>query len=81
MLKASELKKDLAECANPKLAIKQLDFFQTKKGGYGEGDKFLGLRVPDARRIAGAYVELSYAEVAKVARVNFTRRDLQPLLS
>lgn len=71
MATASELKRDLAKLANPKLAAKQLDFYQTQKGGYGEGDKFLGLRVPDSRRVASRYSDLSLTELVKVARSQF----------
>lgn len=71
MATSSELSKALAKLANPKLATKQLEFYQTQKGGYGEGDKFLGLRVPDSRRVAAEFSDLSLSEVAKAAKSKF----------
>lgn len=38
-------------------------FFKTGKGQYGEGDKFIGVVVPDIRKIAKANKTLALAEV------------------
>lgn len=58
--------RELKQVSNPKLAKDQLWFYQTQKGGYGEGDKFLGIRVPQSRAIAKANVNLSLSEIAKL---------------
>ena len=41
-------------------------FFRTGPGEYGEGDRFLGLRVPEVRAIARRHRELSLADLADV---------------
>ncbi|MDD9985508.1 MAG: DNA alkylation repair protein [Spirochaetaceae bacterium] len=41
-------------------------FFRTGPGEYGEGDRFLGLRVPEVRAIARRHRELSLADLAEV---------------
>jgi 3-methyladenine DNA glycosylase AlkD len=57
----------LAALSDPKLAKAQLGFYQTQKGGYGEGDKFLGIRVPASRAVAKANINLPLTEIAKLA--------------
>lgn len=68
---ASQVLIELKTLGNPKLANDQLWFFQTQKGGYGEGDKFLGIRVPIARSVAKANRELSLVEIEKLAKNKF----------
>ncbi len=61
-LKDSVLK-DLKSKKNDKFAKHHAKFFQTHKGGYGEGDLFLGLTVPQQRETAKKYYkEISLKE-------------------
>lgn len=46
---------DLQKRAIPEKALFLPGFFKTGKGQYGEGDLFLGVTVPDQRRIAKEY--------------------------
>ena len=50
-----KLQEDLKKNGNREKAESSQRFFQTHKGGYGEGDKFLGVTVPVQRAIAKNY--------------------------
>jgi 3-methyladenine DNA glycosylase AlkD len=43
-------------------------FFQAHQGGYGEGDRFLGVVVPTIRRVARQYAELPEPELRQALR-------------
>lgn len=58
MKELSKLHAILEKSAEEKTAAILQRFFKTGPGEYGEGDKFLGIRVPDLRRIAREFVEL-----------------------
>lgn len=57
--------------ANKKLASAQQGFYQTQPGGYGAGDKFLGISVPHSRKVAKEYKELSLSEIKKLSTSPF----------
>jgi len=63
-----ELSKTLRKLANPEYAIHSQRFFKTGKGEYGEGDEFLGVRVPVLRKCAKKYSELSLTEIHKLLK-------------
>ena len=52
------LRKELYALADPADAKFLQGFFKTGPGQYGAGDKFLGLRVPDMRRLVLEYPDL-----------------------
>jgi 3-methyladenine DNA glycosylase AlkD len=47
--------KRLKKIGNPETAAHSQRFFKTGKGEYAEGDKFLGIRVPELRKCAREY--------------------------
>ena len=51
----AEIKAELRQLADPVRATHSLRFFKTGPGDYGEGDKFLGLTVPQMRALARKY--------------------------
>jgi len=63
MSTARELEDALAAVANPEQARELQRFFKTGKGQYGAGDRFIGVRVPEVRRIAKQFALLSPADL------------------
>lgn len=61
-----QLKKEVRHLADSKRAKILQRFFKTGKGEYGEGDIFLGLTVPQARKIAMQFKHLSMGDVTKL---------------
>lgn len=57
------LRKILRKHSNPEQAKIYLRFFKTGKGEYGEGNKFVGVKVPVSRKIAKQFKDLSLAEI------------------
>lgn len=55
----ANLKNDLNNLKNPEKARLLGRFFQTGKAGYGEGDTFLGITVPQQRQVANKYLNLN----------------------
>src|SRR3989337_3899134 len=52
--------------ANPAQAKILMRFFKTGKGEYGEGDQFLGIKVPVSRKIAKQFKDLSFEEIQEL---------------
>lgn len=60
------LVKDLHALARKGRASDLAHFFKTAPGGYGEGDVFIGVVVPDTRVVAKKYIDLSFLELEKI---------------
>ena len=71
MSSAAIVTRKMRALANKKLASAQQGFYQTQPGGYGAGDKFLGISVPHSRKVAKEYKELSLSEIKKLSTSPF----------
>jgi 3-methyladenine DNA glycosylase AlkD len=77
---AKEIRKNLRELSDSAIAEQAQRFFKTGKGEYGEGDKFLGIRVPIIRKLVGKYLGVSIDEVLLLLRSSFHEERLFALL-
>ncbi len=75
-----KLRKEIRSLANPEKAKILAGFFKTGKGQYGEGDKFLGITVPQTRTVAKKYWQLPLAEVLQLLQSIFHEERLAALL-
>ena len=60
------LVKDLHALARKGRSADLAQFFKAFPGGYGEGDVFIGVVVPDTRMVAKKYIDISFAEIEAV---------------
>lgn len=63
LLTAASVQEELAAVASRDDSKFLSGFFKTGLGQYGEGDVFIGVRVPDTRRVAKHYRELPLEEI------------------
>ena len=78
--KAREVKEQLKKLANPEHAAISQKFFKTGPGEYGEGDLFIGVRVPILRKLAGQYRALPFNESKLLLRSAIHEERLLALL-
>ena len=71
---------DLLQLANEQIAEHSQRFFKTGKGEYGEGDIFLGIRVPLLRKLVKKYRGISITEVRKLLHSKFHEERLLAVL-
>lgn len=76
----ASLIKEIREKENPEKAKLLARFFKTGKGQYGEGDLFLGIVVPESRKIAVKYVDLPLKEIEKLLKNKYHEVRLTALL-
>lgn len=62
----TSLKRDARDLADPAVAAHSMTYFKNGPGQYGEGDAFLGLRVPTLRSLVKKYRDLDYTEAVKL---------------
>ena len=71
-----EIVKAFRREANPEIAEHSSRFFKTGKGEYGEGDRFLGIRVPITRKYAAKFKNASLKVVHKLLASKFHEERL-----
>jgi 3-methyladenine DNA glycosylase AlkD len=77
---AAQVERALRTLASPRDAEFLQGFFKTGKGQYGEGDRFLGVRVPQLRAVARRFRGLSHAQVLSLLRSRWHEARLVALL-
>ena len=74
------IRADIQAAANPKDAVFLQRFFKTGPGQYGEGDVFLGIRVPATRAIVRRHRDLAPADRLTLLRSKYHEERLVALL-
>lgn len=65
-MNAKAIKQELLDYGNAEKAAHSLYFFKTGKGQYGEGDKFIGITLPEMRAVIKSYKNLQLNEIEKL---------------
>lgn len=71
---------ELKQKENKEKATLLARFFKTGPGQYGEGDLFLGITVPESRKIAVKYYEISFSDISKLLKNKYHEARLVALL-
>ncbi len=77
---AEKIREELEALSTPEKKEFLPYFFKTGKGQYGEGDKFLGVVVPDSRKIAKKYKDIPFQEVKNLLNSEYHECRLCALL-
>ena len=70
----------LKKLANPEIAAHSQRYFKTGKGQYGEGDIFLGIRVPVIRKTVKLFKDTPLSEIKKLLKSEYHEVRLFSLL-
>jgi len=74
------IQRSLRRFATKEKAVGLQRFFKTGLGQYGEGDKFLGVMVPDIRKVVKEFRDLPLAETEKLLQSSWHEERLCALL-
>jgi 3-methyladenine DNA glycosylase AlkD len=74
-----EIHRRLQELGNKGRAIVLQRFFKTGPGEYGEGDVFLGIRVPELRKLAKTYQHITTKEAGQILNSSIHEQRLLAL--
>lgn len=76
---ATDVQNELRSFADPEIAAQSRRFFKTGPAEYGEGDRFLGIRVPEQRKIARKHKSISLNETELLLQSIFHEERLTTL--
>jgi 3-methyladenine DNA glycosylase AlkD len=79
-MKAADIRRELKSMAEPDKAAIMQRFFKTGPGQYGEGDIFIGVMVPQSRRVARKFCQLPLGEVRTLLYSHIHEERLVALL-
>jgi 3-methyladenine DNA glycosylase AlkD len=79
-MKAEDIRRELKSMADPNKAAIMQRFFKTGPGQYGEGDIFIGVMVPQSRRVAKKFCQLPLGEVRTLLYSHIHEERLVALL-
>jgi 3-methyladenine DNA glycosylase AlkD len=77
---SNEIRANLRLLADPNIALHSQRFFKTGSGEYGEGDKFLGIRVPVIRKQVKKYSSATIEDAKALLKSEFHEERLFALL-
>ncbi len=75
-----QIKNDLTGLGDSERAKNLSRFFKTGKGDYGEGDIFIGITVPEQRKVADKYIDLALNDLRKLLESRIHEYRLTALL-
>ncbi|MFO7666609.1 MAG: DNA alkylation repair protein [Desulfobacterales bacterium] len=78
--KTKQIMRRLRELSDSGIAAHSRRFFKTEKGEYGEGDRFLGIRVPVIRKCVKEYRSISLEDITDLLNSPFHEARLLALL-
>ena len=70
-----QIKKQLTQLAKKEKAEILQRFFKTGPGEYGEGDVFIGVKVPDLRKVAKDFHDIAIKDVIILSSRRFMKKD------
>ena len=74
------MQQTVRQLANPAIAAHSQRFFKTGPGQYGEGDLFLGIRVPQLRRLVPLFITTPLDDLLSLLRSPYHEERLLALL-
>lgn len=75
-----EIRSEMKRLGDPEIAAHSQRFFKTGPGQYGQGDRFLGIRVPVTRKVARRCSDLSLRQITSLLHSRFHEERLLALL-